>query len=171
MFWGAEVQFNKPFIPVAEEYANLHLRNVSVLWCNEKLSLACTVKKRHVEGAEEQEFVICHLDGERVKQHTVNYFFDLTNEEITFTVRGKGKVCLVGSLEAKEGKALTNDLVKNLAPKIADAKKKMLLDLFSLVKDSSQGDENGEVSDDDDEYNGEEDSDDEEEEVEPITAK
>ena len=61
MFWGAEVQFDKKFVPVKEDYAYLHLRNASVLWAKEKLSLICTIKKQN-DMDQEEEFVICHLE-------------------------------------------------------------------------------------------------------------
>ncbi|KAL4477345.1 hypothetical protein ABPG72_002339 [Tetrahymena utriculariae] len=157
MFWGAQVQFNQKFVPEKEDYAYLHLRNVSTLWANEQISLVCNIKKQENGVEEEINIVLCHLDEKKNTSAQLNLYFDLKNQDISFTVIGKGKVCLMGSLEAKEGKALTNELVKNLGPQIADAKKKMILELAGLVKDmkgkgGDQQDDNDEDLDDEEEY-------------------
>ncbi|EAR84623.1 hypothetical protein TTHERM_00648920 (macronuclear) [Tetrahymena thermophila SB210] len=178
MFWGAQVQFNQKFVPEKEDYAYLHLRNVSTLWANEKISLVCNIKKQENGVEEEIDIVLCHLDENKNRSAQLNLYFDLKNQDISFSVIGKGRVCLMGSLEAKEGKALTNELVKNLGPQIADAKKKMILELAGLVKDMKQKGGNQEDDDEDlddeeeyvegmdlesDDEDGEEDNEDEEE--------
>ncbi|KAL4436470.1 hypothetical protein ABPG74_003036 [Tetrahymena malaccensis] len=157
MFWGAQVQFNQKFVPEKEDYAYLHLRNVSTLWAKEKISLVCNIKKQENDVEEEHNIVLCHLDDNKKRSAQLNLYFDLKNQDISFSVIGQGKVCLMGSLEAKEGKALTNELVKNLGPQIADCKKKMILQLAGLVnemknKGGDQEEDEDEDLDDEEEY-------------------